>query len=267
MAGVVTGWFLKLDDKPEDEALWRVLVVMADAADMTGGNIRLAAETIAFRAGPRFSRATVRRRLELALAELWRPWALEVAAPGDRRRATVYRFANYRNLSATPATVLADNSELLATNGQYVGQTRTQPGHQMATPRTTLATNVFTVTTGLGADPDPDPQTVRADANSNPATAAASDPAGSGRYFAPGTGWVEDWPASADETSDSQTAAEKEAARRALAEWRNGRAARDRAALDPQLAGDPPQLAGDPAAGPPPEKPKRRKAKNRETSC
>jgi hypothetical protein len=184
MSAVVMRWFLRLEDKPEDDKLWKVLAVMAHSADLAGGNIRLATETIALRAGPNVSRATVRRRIEDALAEAAQPWALEVAAAGDRRRATVYRFLHYSpELSATSATGMAntgeEGSELLATNGQYVGQSPTHPGQQMATTSTTLATKVFKVSRGLATGPDPEPLGRPGSvAETAPAVAAPSDPVG-----------------------------------------------------------------------------------------
>jgi len=177
VSGKASGWFLRLGDKPDDPDLFKVLVVMADAADERGANIKVASETVGFRAN--LTRATARRRIEEALADPRRPWALEVVDPGNRRRTTVYRFPNFQarpdspgerllavlsaivannspngtsgalpdspeELLATLRTALANTEKLLAIGGQYVGQTATQIGQQMATPRTSLATNVFT---------------------------------------------------------------------------------------------------------------------------
>lgn len=171
MSWQVTGWLLGLEDKPEDPALRLILFVAAHSADNTGGNIRLAAETIAFRAG--YPRTTVRRRLEAAVSDPAAPWSLEVVRPSDHRRPTTYRFLHYPELLATSVADVANESDSLATSGHLDGQTPTYGGHQMATPGTTLAAKGFKGSKGSGAAPPSTPQGGRVGAEETPSPAAS----------------------------------------------------------------------------------------------
>jgi hypothetical protein len=189
VSGKVTGWFLRLADKPEDRDLFKVLVVMADASNDQGANIRLATETVGFRA--KCTRWMARKLLEEAAADGAHAWALELVRPGDHRRAAEYRFPHYRpftnhfdaerllaELSSNPANI----EKLMAVFRQYVGGGEHSNRHQMAELSTQTATNVSTETCiapprppreGEGGPAQQQTQTVASPAKQEKATVAS----------------------------------------------------------------------------------------------
>jgi hypothetical protein len=169
VSGKVTGWFIRHADRPDDPALWRVLVVMADAADNAGRNIRIAGETIARRSV--MSRTHARRLVERAVLDGW----LELSDPGGSHRAAMYRFAHYDNSELRAA----QTARTLSSTGPARATIRAaQEGPLRAAALRETASNGFTGNTGLRADPAPDPRAGRAGAGKAPAAAPEGDPVG-----------------------------------------------------------------------------------------
>lgn len=179
----MTGWLIRHADAPRERAYFDVLVVMADAANDDGANIRLATRTVARRA--RMSTRYARSWLERARTDGW----LEITAHGNRRRATVHRFPGYglakgdasAELCADPGR--AHNSEhkdeLCAApgsahnSGEVDSSYARDSAHLCADPGTAHSARqpygksrrtVLDVYTGLAPDPDSDLEAVRSGA-------------------------------------------------------------------------------------------------------
>ena len=143
MSGQVTGWVIRHPERPDDPALWRLLVVMADAADTAGRNIRLTGKTVAQRAvmSHWYARELIRR----AVAEGW----LEVTVPGGSHRPAVYRFVNYDPEVSAPRSALTADAK----RGWRAQICAPQERALSAPALREFTPNGFTVITGGAAGP------------------------------------------------------------------------------------------------------------------